>query len=233
VKILRIKLSFMKKQRLLISGMVAMIVFAAIRTEAQDEKPKSSFVTGADFFSNYIWRGTKFGNGPAIQPSVKFVTGGLAVGVWGSFDASGYMEADPFISYSFPFGLSLGVTDYYYPNLGGSFFADSSNAYELNLGYTYKGLSLSANYIVNEAPIPASSGSDLYFQAGYAFKKFNVSIGAGDGWHTANHDFNVCHIAVGTGKTIEITDKFSVPVTGQVILNPDKKQLFVVVGFSL
>jgi hypothetical protein len=223
----------MKKLRLLFAGMVALMMFMAIHSAAQDAKPKCDFLVGADVYSNYIWRGTKFGKGPAFQPSVKFVTGGLTVGVWGSFDASGYSESDPYISYSFPFGLSLGITDYYYPFLGGSFFSDSSNVYELNLGYTLKGLSLSANYIVNKAPVPASSGSDVYFQAGYAFKKFNVGIGAGNGWHTADSKFNVCHISVGTNKTIEVTDKLSIPVTGQVIVNPDKKQIFVVVGFSL
>jgi uncharacterized protein (TIGR02001 family) len=223
----------MKNPTLIIAGLIVGVLLSATQLNAQDEKPKSNFIVGADIYSNYIWRGTKFGSGPAFQPSVKFVTGGLTIGVWGSFDASGYTETDPYISYSLPFGLSLGVTDYYYPGLGGSFFSDSSNAYELNLGYTVKGLSLSANYIINEAPVPASSGSDLYFQAGYAFKNFNISIGAGNGWHTSDTEFNVCHLAIGTGKTIEITDKLSIPVTGQVILNPDKKQLYVVVGFSL
>jgi hypothetical protein len=211
--------------------MAGMLCTSGLR--AQDTLPKSKFSAGADFFSNYIWRGSKFGKGPAFQPSVRFTTGGLTVGVWGSFDASGYTETDPYISYSFPFGVSFGITDYYYPGLGGSFFSDSSNAYEINLGYAFKGLSLSANYIINEAPVPASSGSDVFVQAGYAFKYFNIGIGAGNGWHTYDTKFNVCHISVGTSKTIQITDKFSVPVTGQVILNPDKKQLFVVVGFSL
>ena len=59
----------------------------------------------------------KYGQGPAIQPTVKYVAGGLTVGVWGSFDASGYAETDPYISYALPFGLSFGLTDYYYPGL--------------------------------------------------------------------------------------------------------------------
>jgi hypothetical protein len=223
----------MKKIGILFSGGVALIIFSALPAEAQDEKPKSNFSVGADVYSNYIWRGTKFGKGPSVQPAVKFITGGLTIGAWGSFDASGYSETDPYISYSLPFGLSLGVTDYFYPFLGGSFFSDSASVYELNLGYTLKGLSLSANYIINKAPVPVSSGSDLYFQAGYAFRHFNITVGAGNGWHTSDTKFNVCHIAIGTGKTIEITDKFSVPVTGQLILNPERKQVFVVVGFSL
>lgn len=219
-----------------ISVFLAFLLIFAFTLKAQEEvkeEKTSPFSVGADFYSNYVWRGTKFGSGPAFQPSVKFVAKGLTIGVWGSFDASGYTEADPYISYSLPFGLSIGVTDYYYPGAGGSFFSDSSNAVELNLGYSLKGLSLSANYIINEAPVPATSGGDMYFQAGYAFKYFNISIGAGDGWHTSDTDFNICHIGIGAGKTIEITEKFSVPVTGSVIVNPEKEQLFLVVGFSL
>ena len=137
------------------------------------------------------------------------------------------------ISFAFKSGLSLGITDYYYPRAGGSFTADSTNAVELNLGYTTGGLSLSANYILNEASVAASKGKDKYFQAAYAFKNFNLTVGAGDGWHTSDGKFNVCCIGIGTGKVIKITDSFSIPVTGQVVFNPEKNQMFMVVGFSL
>ena len=73
----------------------------------------------------------------------------------------------------------------------------------------------------------------MYFQVGYAFKTFNISVGAGDGWHTSDTEFNVCHIGIGTSKEIKITDTFSIPVSGQVIVNPDKKQMYIVAGFSL
>jgi uncharacterized protein (TIGR02001 family) len=224
----------MKNLNILLLSLLTLLSLAPTGARAQEEEEKSTnFTAGADFYSNYIWRGSKFGTGPAFQPSVKFSTGGLTIGVWGSFDAFGYTETDPYISYSLPFGLSLGLTDYYYPGAGGSIFTDTTQALEINVGYTIKGLSLSGNYIVNEAPVPASSGGDLYFQAAYAFSRFNITVGAGNGWHTSDTKFNVCNIAIGTSKTIEITDKFSVPVTGTVILNPDKKQLFVVAGFSL
>lgn len=216
---------------------ITLIVFAlfsicTLHVKAQEEK-KASFSVGADIYNNYVWRGSKLGTGPAFQPSVKFNTGGLTIGVWGSFDASGYTEADPYISYAFANGLSIGLTDYYFPSLGGSFAADSANAYEINLGFAKGGLSLCANYILNEAELPASAGKDMYFQAGYAFPTFNVSVGAGDGWHTSDSEFNVCHVAIGTGKVIKISDSFSIPVTGQVIVNPEKNLLYLVVGFSL
>ncbi len=221
----------MKKKIALI--FFTLLAICTLSLKAQEEEKASPFTVGADFYSNYVWRGSSLGTGPAFQPSVKYNTGGLTIGVWGSFDASGYAEADPYISYAFSSGLSLGVTDYYYPRAGGSFTADSTNAVEINLGYAYKGLSLSANYILNKTSIAGSAGDDKYFQAAYAFKNFNLTVGAGDGWHTSDGKFNVCNIGIGTGKVIKITDSFSIPVTGQVIFNPEKNQMFMVVGFSL
>ncbi len=226
----------MKNFRRLFFIMIAVFLSSATVLNAQDEETKTSpFSAGADFYSNYIWRGTKFGTGPAFQPSVSYATGGLTIGVWGSFDAAGYTEADAYVSYGFDFGLSLGVTDYYYPGLDYFNLSDSagSQAFEINLGYSIKGLSLSGNYILNKAGGAASAGGDKYFQATYDFGNFNIFLGAGDGWHTSNGDFKVCNVGIGTSKTIDITDKFSVPVTGQVILNPDKKQFYLVVGFTL
>lgn len=223
----------MKKLSLLFTGMVAVFILSA-PLFAQDETGNSNFSVGADIYTNYIWRGSKLGTGPSFQPNVKFETGGLTLGVWGAFDANGYTEADPYISYSFPFGLSLGLTDYYSPGLEVFETSDTagSHALEINAGFAKGGLSLSANYIVNEAGGIASAGSDMYFQAGYAFKHFNIFVGAGDGWHTSDGEFNLCNLGIGTSKEIRITDSFSIPVNGQVILNPEKEQLFVVVGFS-
>jgi hypothetical protein len=221
----------MKKKITLIVFIVLAICSLNVKAQEVEEKA-SPFTVGADIYSNYIWRGTKFGTGPAFQPTVKFSKSGLTIGVWGSFDAAGYTEVDPYISYTLPFGLSIGMTDYYYPSLGGAFSADSSNAYELNLGYTTGGLSLSANYILNEAALPASSGKDMYFQAAYAFTNFNITVGAGDGWHTSDTEFNVCLVGIGTGKVIKLSDTFSIPVTGQVIYNPDRNLLHVVAGIS-
>lgn len=222
--------------KVLVGLMMAVLSSSVI--SAQESAP--SFTAGVDVYSNYIWRGSKFGTGPAFQPTVKYVSGGLTVGVWGSFDASGYTEADPYISYSFPFGLSLGLTDYYYPSTypatipstPNSFFSDSTQALEVNVGYTMGPLSLSGNYILNEAPVAASSGADMYFQAIYTFSSFNITAGAGNGWHTSDTEFNICHVGLGTSKTIKITDSFSIPVTGQLVVNPDKKNMFVVVGVS-
>lgn len=224
----------MKKPGFHFCVLLTSLLVTASQVKAQDSEAESNFQIGTDVYTNYIWRGCKLGTGPTLQPSVEFTTGGLSLGVWGAFDAHGYMEADPYITYSFPFGLSLGLTDYYSPNLPLFETSDTagSHAFELNAGFTVGGLSLSANYILNEAGGVGSTGGDLYFQAGYEFGNFNIFLGAGDGWHTSDGEFAVCNIGIGATKEIKITDTFSVPVSGQVIMNPEREQLFVVVGFS-
>lgn len=218
----------------------AVIIITALFTsnlsaqDTENEKP-SKFSPGVDFYSSYIWRGSKEGTGPAVQPYLEFAAGGLTIGAWGSFDASGFGETDLYASYSLPFGLSLGVTDYYLTDLDYFDYSDStgSHAFELTAGYEIGGLSLSANYIVNKAGGVESEGGDTYVEAAYAFKHFGVFLGAGNGWTTSDGDFAVCNIGIKAEKEIKITDTFSVPVNGQVIFNPDQKSLYVVVGFSL
>jgi len=224
----------MKSLRISVLAFLMLIGFSVSFVNAQEEEKASPFTAGADFYSNYVWRGTKFGSGPAFQPSVKFVTGGLTIGAWGSFDAAGYAEADLYLSYATEFGLTVGLTDYYYPGLMYFDYSDTSgsHAFEINASYAIKGLSIGANYILNEAGGAASAGGDMYFELGYQFTNFKLFAGAGDGWHTSDGEFALCNIGLTTGKTIDVTDKFSVPVTGSVILNPEKEQLFLIVGFS-
>jgi hypothetical protein len=56
--------------------------------------------------------------------------------------------------------------------------------------------------------------------------------GGGNGWHTKDGEFDLCNVGISTTKEIKLSDSFSIPVSGQIIVNPDREQLFVVVGFS-
>jgi len=203
------------------------------------EEEASRFGVGADFYSNYIWRGTKYGEGPVIQPSLKYSGKIFTAGAWASTDFNGFQEADLYFSFSLPAGISLGMTDYYYSGLKYFDYSDStgSHVYEINASYTLNNFTLSGNYALNKAGGAGSLGGDLYFQAGYKFRYFDIFLGAGDGWHTYNPDtgedkFTVCNLGLGTKRIIKVTDSFSIPLIGQVIFNPDKEQMFIVVGFS-
>jgi len=105
----------MKRRITLVTLIGLMILGLFVSVKAQDEaEPTTPFSVGADIVSSYVWRGTKY-SGPAIQPSVEYSISGLTIGTWGSFGFNDQVaEADLYASYGFDFGLSLGLTDYYY-----------------------------------------------------------------------------------------------------------------------
>jgi len=207
-----------------------------LNLKAQEEESSSPFSVGGDLVSSYLWRGTKFGTGPAIQPYMEVAFGNFSMGGWGSycFTSNEGAEADLYLSYGFDFGLSVGITDYYFP--GTNYFdyskENGSHAFEINLSYEIKGISIGANYVLNQAGSAGSAGSDMYFELGYGFKYFSLFAGAGDGWHTSDGNFNVCNIGLSASQDIEITDKFSIPLNVSLIWNPQREQFHVVVGVS-
>lgn len=233
----------------LITGTLLVIlamIFSFNSLNAQEEEKASPFSAGADLVSSYVWRGSKIGTGPNIQPTVKYATGGLTVGAWGSFsfhDFGDFAEADLYASYATNFGLTVGLTDYYYQGFPYFSYAGdtASHAFEINLAYAIKGFSLSGNYILNDASMggPANKvgGGDVYIEAAYTFKNFGLFIGAGNGWHANDDDagedvFALCNLGIKTSKEIKVSETFSIPVSGALVLNPDKEEFNMVVGFT-
>jgi len=210
------------------------------------QEKKGSFDVSADIVSRYVFRGVDFGNSPAIQPTVEYSNGGFAIGAWGSYafssssaGADAFQEADLYSSYSFDFGLSVGITDYYYPGTSWFELEDevSSHAFEMNLGYEIGNFSIAGNYALNDSRAGAGEEDGVvYFEAGFAAKNFNLFIGGGDGWHVASGekgDFQIVNIGIGTEKEIKITESFSLPMFGMIFVNPNSEQYDIVVGISL
>ncbi len=208
-----------------ITASVLMLITFIPNAKAQE------WSTGVDIYSSYIWRGAKFGTGAAFQPSVEFSAGGFAIGAWGSFStgADEAAEADLYAGYSFELGesssLSFTLTDYYFP---GSAWLDGKSHYiepmvSLGLG----SFSLTAAFMMNDG------AGDIYLEAGLTAGAVDLTLGGGDGAYTVDGAFNICNIGIGTSKELKITDSFSLPVSGSVILNPSSEQFFVVVGISL
>ena len=227
------------KKILMITASVLLLITFIPNVNAQEEEG-SSWNAGLDIYSSYIWRGLKFGTGAAFQPSVDFTAGGFTIGAWGSFSTGGTeaAEADLYATYALNLGekaaLSLTVTDYYFP--GSEYFNGDSHFIEPLVNLGLGNLSLTAAYMIYNAA-PNGSG-DLYFQAGYAAGPVSITLGGGNGQYSLedeNEDdkFAISNIGIGTSKEIKITDSFSLPISGSIILNPSTEQLFVVVGISL
>lgn len=222
------------------STLMAALLFALIIpiTTSSIQAQDADVTAGVDLVSTYVWRGVAY-SGPSWQPSVELGASGFTLGAWGSQGYDGFQEMDLYAGYSFDFGLYLGITDYYYPGTPYFSYTEdpangefSSHAFELNGSYETEGFTFSGNYILNESSGAGSAGGDLYFEAGYGFNTVDVFIGAGDGWHSTSGDFKLVNIGVTASKTLEITDTFSVPLFGSVVLNPDTEQLYIFVGLS-
>jgi hypothetical protein len=206
---------------------ITLVVFALLAICTL--KVNAQWSVGTDVVSSYIWRGSKAG-AFSIQPTVKYTSGIFSVGAWGSGDliTGAPEEADLFTTLSFKSGLTLGLTDYHYNT--SKYFASDAHAVEASLAYSIGKFSLSGNYVINEAS--GAAGKDTYFEAGYQFPMVKLFAGAGNGWYTNDASFQVCNLGISSTKTIKVTDSFSIPLTGSVILNPNKEQVFYVVAMS-
>lgn len=217
----------MKKTAILTFILLMFLSFSGL---AQESKP--TLRAGSDLVSSYVWRGTKFGSGPALQPSVELTAGPLTLGAWGSysFSENESPEADLYASLAAgPF--TIGLTSYYYP--GTRYFNADNQAFEINGGLVLANLTFSGNYILNEGA--GAQGGDLYFEASLSAGSLNFFAGAGNGWHivTPGQKFNLCNVGLSASKNLQVSEQFEIPLTGSVILNPNSEQLYVVVGITL
>lgn len=216
----------MKKKITLLA--FALTLLMNINLEAQEKSP---WTTGVDLYSSYVWRGTKFGSGPAMQPTVKFSGGGFTIGGWGNycFSTSEATEADLFASYAVSLGesssLTFNVTDYYFPGESSPYFTGTSHFFEPMVNLALGKLTLTGAYMFN--------ADDTYLEAAYAAGPVTLFAAAGDGQYTKDAKFNFCNVGIKTGTAIKINDNFSIPVSGALILNPSTEQFNIVVGITL
>ena len=76
-------------------------IFCSAISYSQDND-SLGYDVGADFYSGYICWGTKYGTGPVVKLLIEYSEKFFNGGAWGSFDFSGYQEADIFVTFSLP-----------------------------------------------------------------------------------------------------------------------------------
>ena len=220
----------------IILSFAVVLSFTTTEVKAQD--------FGADVVSSYVWRGTQFGTGPAVQPwfTLPELTSGLELGVWGSFPlsdaASGQTyELDMYASYDFgPFALT--ITNYTFNNPNGVYGA-TVDSYE-DSGYElFDGdMEVTASASLGAIGLTVGYFTDLealYVEAGTTVAGMDLAIGYGsdgDGAFYAGGDSGLVNVSLGGSKDIKITDDYSLPLFGSFIYNPDAEAAFMVVGMS-
>ncbi len=232
----------MKTKLYFFLGLFLSFFLMSNRAKAQEEQP---FSFGADLVSRYIFRGLDFGSSPAIQPYFEYSHKGLTVGAWGSYafiaTPTG-IEADLYASYTFDFGLSAGLTDYYFPfeelkfmpdsvikpvRRGSYFDYNNHHYFELNIKQEIGNFYMAANYGF------FNLDNALYFEAGYGFKWVEVFAGAGNELYSLSGKFNLVNIGAKASKEIKLTKNYAVNLSSSLILNPNAEQIHLVFALGL
>ena len=238
----------MKKAKIFFSAFVLSLVSLVV--SAQDSTGVS-FTVNADLVSRFVWRGFDYGNAPAVQPTLEANYKNFTLGAWGSQSISsntGGLEADLFASYSFNFGLSVGITDYHFhgeslilaknlpdttntviiPERSGDYFDfENTHFLEANLDYEIKNWYVSLNYMFYNA------SDDIYAEIGYNYKNLTLFVGGGNEVYTSDGNFKVCNTGFTIARELRITENYSLPVFGTFVINPDLEQVHMLFGVNL
>ena len=220
------------------------VLTGASSVTAQDSL---KFSLGADLVSSYVWRGT-YQTKAAFQPTAGLSVGGFSVSAWASTEFAGpQKEVDFTVGYSVA-GLSLAITDYWWSGEQAFKYLKYDNGtehlWEGSIGYTLPvesfPLSLSVNTMFAGADKKAGedkSNFSTYIEASFPFTikdvDLSASLGGTPGEGLYANQASVVSISLKASKEIKITDSFSLPVFGQLILNPNQEDIFFVFGFSL
>lgn len=221
------------------------LLFAAASTFiAAAPASGQSFNVGADLVSRYIWRGADYGESASVQPALTFSAAGFEVGTWASYamnpDGAAANEHDLWVSYSTGI-LTIGITDYYFPNAGFDFFdfdGDGDGAHLIEPFVSVSGpeafpLSFYAGYFAHNDP-----DNSIYLNATYPFSIDGVDLSVGIGASPSESalygtdGFGIIEMILGASKTIAVTEGFSLPLSVAYILNPYDETSFLVVGLS-
>jgi hypothetical protein len=203
-----------------------------------------SFDLGADVVSRYIWRGADYGESASVQPALSFSSGGFEIGTWASYamnpDGAPANEHDLWMSYSAG-PVTVGVTDYYFPNAGFDFFdfdGDGEGAHLIEPFASVNGpetfpATFYVGYFAHNDP-----DNSIYLNASYPFAidgielAFGVGASAGESALYGTDGFGIIELNLAASKSIPLTDGFSLPLSVAYILNPYAETSFLVVGLS-
>jgi hypothetical protein len=184
-----------------------------------------------------------FQAGASIQPTLSLSAYGFTLGAWESTDLSALAkELDFFLSYETG-GFSIDVTNYWWSGEGKSFFKEYGRHFlEAGLGYTFSEkfpLSLGINTMLwgdGDKKEDGKQQYSTYFTASYPFAVKDIDCEAGVGispWKGMySENPNVASIAVRATKRLQLSDKYTLPVSVELILSPARDNAYVVFGLN-
>lgn len=219
------------------------------------------FTIASDFVSRFIWRGSDYGNSPAIQPSLSLAHKNFEIGCWGTIATnSNYTEIDLYAKYTYK-KIAIIFTDYFAPTIDGAtkptdnrFFNynDKTTSHTFEASLAYKGdekfpLSLLCGvyFYGNDKNWGYDMQKDnnlktyfsTYAEAAYTFKiqenTVDVFMGITPSAGAYGNKFGIVNVGLTGNRNIKISENFELPIKASIIFNPLASNACFVFGFTL
>ena len=175
---------------------VAVALFSITTVGWAEDEGDVTFGIGADFMTNYVWRGQNLVDDWVLQPSLSAAYQGFTVSVWGNSDITGdsaddweITELDYTIDYSGTvpgmeaLGYSIGAIYYYFP--GG----DATT--ELYWGFSLDAPASPSVTVYHD--VDEADGTYVSLGVGHSFSElgdlpFGLDLGATVGWGDSGYN---------------------------------------------
>jgi len=229
--------------------------------ESDTSKSQLKLNIAADIVSSYVWRGTDYGNSPAIQPTLSLVYKNFEAGCWGSIASNGfYKEIDLFAKYTYK-KFALTFTDYYVPSVNGTpssadprFFTykDKTTAHSFEASLLFKGgekfplwLLGGVYFYGNDKRWGYDAQKDFdektyyssYFEAGYTFavkeNSIDIVMGITPSAGAYGNKSGLVNMGISGCRKIKISESFELPLKASLYFNPQSSSAFFILGITL
>jgi len=237
----------MYRNKLQSAIVVIFILFFSTKSNADENKSIINYKI--DFRNQHIWRGSQTSKIPCIEPSAWMSKNNLDFGAWAAQSINGqYSELDLFIKYSIK-DFSFSFYDYYCPTeVTSDEFLDyknSSTKHLFDINFNYNGnhnfpISLLISTMIygdDKNPNNNKNYYSTYVEFGYSTSinnsTLNFFLGLTPSTSFYNKKFGIVNAGISKSTKIKTINNYQIPIVTSIITNPQKKTLFLVIGFSI
>lgn len=196
-----------------------------------------------DLMSRYIWRGQEYGQAPSIQPTMSATWKDFTLGAWGAYKltGAGMQETDLYLSKTIGH-FTFSIWDYWsFCDTTSTDFFDydqKTTAHLLEAQVLVSGgEKLPFNLLGSYLFYGADASKSMYFELQYMFSAGSTDLQFFSGFQAKGeyygHNATFVNLGCTMIKTIDLTDRWSLPVSLSFIVNPSQKNAYLVAGITL
>lgn len=208
-----------------------------------DSLPAISTSASVDLMSRYIWRGQEYGQASSIQPAMSATWKDFTIGAWGAYKltGAGVQETDLYLSKTIGH-LTFAIWDYW--NFCDTTSTDFFNYNQKTTAHLLEaqvlisgGENLPFNLLGSYLFYGADPSKSIYLELQYQYSAGSTELQFFSGFQAKGEYYGQNSTFVNLGctmiKTIDVTDRWCLPVSLSFTVNPSQKSTYLVAGITL